>query len=120
MNEQLPAQLEKKSDLEEAAYDARLRKGVILPKEGTLAYEALEKTCNAYSGIVAQEMVAHSPKFFEESGKTRRALHAELCIKLYGTSWQETSRDDTDAARRFAHYVAGRPSFAEDLNDGGH
>ncbi len=44
----------------------------------------------------------------------------ELCIKLYGTSWQETSRDDTDAARRFAHYVAGRPSFAEDLNDGGH
>ncbi len=120
MNEQLSTQFEKKSDLEEAAYDARLRKDVILPKEGTGAYEALEKTCNDYSNIVAQEMTASSLKFFEISGKNRRALHAELCVKLYGTSWQETSRDDVDAARRFAHYVAGRPSFAEDLNDGGH
>lgn len=120
MNEQLSSQFEQKSNLEEAAYDARLRKDVILPKEGTGAYESLEKTCKDYSGVVAQEMIAHSPKFFETSGKTRRALHAELCIKLYGTSWQETSKDDTDAARRFAHYVAGRPSFAEDDFGGSH
>lgn len=84
MSEKLTGGFEQKSDLEEVAYDARLRKDVVLPKEGTGAYESLEKTCKAYSSAVAQEMIAHSMKFFETSGKTRRALHAELCINCMG------------------------------------
>lgn len=117
MNEQInPLERPKKSDLEEAAYDAGL-KSVVLPKEGTGAYESVKKTCENYSSVVAQEMVASSPTFLEISEKKRRALHAELCVKLFGTSWQDTTPQARDTARRFAHYVAGRPSFAEDFKN---
>jgi hypothetical protein len=112
-----PGQFEqhKKSDIEEAAYDARMRKDVVLPKDGTGAYESLKKVCEDYSGVIAQETRSKSSSFIEISEKKRRALHAELCVKLYGTSWQETSPKDRDIARCFAHYVAGRPSFADDF-----
>lgn len=85
MSEKLAGGFEQKSELEEAAYDAQLRKDVVLPKEGTGAYESLEKTCKAYSSAVAQEMIAPNPKFFETSGKTRRAL--------YKTVWDVLARN---------------------------
>ncbi len=103
-----------KSDLEEAAFDAGLRKEII-PREGTAAYDSVKATCEEYSEVVVQEMSSHSETFLTNSEKKRRSLHNKLCVQLYGTSWQDTAPKDRDTASRFAHLVSGKLDFIESL-----
>jgi hypothetical protein len=99
--------------LENRMSDAAIDAGIdpsILPKAGTEAYSRLYKVAKAYSDEVQREMMGRE---FPDSQSERRRLHSELCVMLFGKTWEDAGQENVKKARNFAHLLSGRDHLTD-------
>ena len=100
--------------LSENAIDAGIPINLI-PKEGTTAYANLNSACQTYTKEVRLEMTSNTAPYREgkinESINKRRQAHNRMCIMLFGTEYNTTSKEDIKKAANFAFMAANADEF---------